>query len=199
MVHERPVVDIYLQTDRFALRRFTGADAAFLIELDGDPEVMRYLTGGVPTPPDRIRDVVLPGFLQAHRDHPEQGHFAAEALDGSFLGWFHLHPPDHPYVTSPPGTLEVGYRLRRAVWGQGFGTEGARALVEHAFMRLEASRVIAYTMAVNGASRRVMEKAGLSLSRAIHPARDPEVPGSEQGEVEYGLNREEWAARRPQS
>lgn len=190
---ERMRVDIYLQTERLRLRWFTLADLPLLVDLDGDPEVMRYLTGGIPTPPDRIRDVVLPRYLESYRNNPNYGHFAAETRDdGVFIGWFHLRPPHHPYVASPPATLEVGYRLRRAAWGQGLATEGARALVAHSFLSLGASRVIAYTMAVNLASRRVMEKVGLHFLRSIHPARSPEVPGSDRGEVEYGIEREDW-------
>lgn len=44
---------VFLETERLRLRAFTEADAEHLVALDGDPEVMRFLTGGAPTPPRR--------------------------------------------------------------------------------------------------------------------------------------------------
>ena len=39
----------YLESERLVLRQFTAHDADLLIELDSDPAVMRYLTGGEPS------------------------------------------------------------------------------------------------------------------------------------------------------
>jgi RimJ/RimL family protein N-acetyltransferase len=61
--------------------------------------------------------------------------------------------------------VTLGYRLRQAVWGQGYATEGARALIRKGFTELGVQRVVATTYQDNLASRRVMEKAGLSLVR----------------------------------
>jgi RimJ/RimL family protein N-acetyltransferase len=107
---------------------------------------------------------------------------------GQFLGWFHLRPPEGAPVDEP----ELGYRLRRSAWGQGYATEGSRALIHKAFSELGARRVFAETMAVNSASRRVMEKAGLRLVRTFRrPWPDP-IEGDEHGEVEYALSKAEW-------
>jgi len=58
---------------------------------------------------------------------------------------------------------ELGYRLRRSAWGKGYGTEGSRALIRAGFIEHGVERVVAETMVVHTASRRVMEKAGLTL------------------------------------
>src|SRR5690606_30038790 len=91
------------------------------------------------------------------------------------------------------GALELGYRLERAAWGRGYATEGGRALVEDAFTTLGADRVVATTMAVNTASRRVLEKCGLRLVRTFFPAWDDPLDGAEHGDVAYALSRHEWA------
>jgi RimJ/RimL family protein N-acetyltransferase len=57
-------------------------------------------------------------------------------------------------------------------------------------------RVVAYTMAVHVASRRVLEKSGLRFVRQFHAAWPYPIPGDEEGDVEYALRREEWEARR---
>lgn len=57
----------YLESERLTLRPFAATDADLLIELDSDPAVMRYLTGGAPTPPEEVRDLAIPGILAGLR------------------------------------------------------------------------------------------------------------------------------------
>jgi RimJ/RimL family protein N-acetyltransferase len=182
-------MEMFLETARLALRRFTEADAGLLDDLDSDPEVMRYLTNGKPTPYEVIRDEVLPRMLAEYRRSASHGHWAAiEKSTGAFLGWFGLQTP----AGRRPDEAELGYRLRRSAWGRGYATEGSRALVHKAFAELGLQRVYAGTMTVNLASRRVMEKAGLRYVRTYHLDFDDPIPGTEKGEVEYALTRAEW-------
>ncbi len=181
-------MEVVLRTGRMLLRRFTQDDAPLLVALDSDPEVMRWLTGGVPTAPASVEDEVLPRILTGYADPRGPGFLAAlDRSSGEWLGWFELRP------VAGRG-LELGYRLRRAVWGRGLATEGARALVRAAFAEFGADRVFAETMAVNRASRRVLEKAGLRHVRSFDPGYRDEIPGSEHGEVEYALTRAEFDA-----
>ena len=113
---------------------------------------------------------------------------AIERESGRFLGWFHLRPLE----ADPPDEPELGYRLVRAAWGRGYGSEGSRALIDKAFAQLGARRVHASTMAVNIGSRRVMEKAGMRLVRLFHGEWPERIPGDEEGDVEYAITREEW-------
>jgi RimJ/RimL family protein N-acetyltransferase len=184
----------FLETDRLVLRRFTADDVDNLVGLDSDPAVMRYINGGRATPAEEIRDDVLPAFMSYYDRYPGYGFWAVlDKPGGSFQGWFHLRPhPDHGVPDEP----ELGYRLRRATWGQGYATEGSRALIDKAFADLGALRVYAETMAVNTASRRVMEKAGLRYARTFHQEWPDKIDGDEHGDVEYSLTRAEWTATR---
>jgi len=183
-------VNVFLETDRLLLRRFTPADEDNLVELDSDPEVMRFLTGGKPTPRDVVRHDLLPWILRNYERYDGRfGLWAAVAKPGGrFLGWFELRPREDGGADE----VELGYRLRRDAWGRGYGTEGARALVDRAFATLGVRRVFAETMAVNTASRRVMEKAGLRYVRTFHQEWEEQIDGSEHGDVEYALTRSEW-------
>jgi RimJ/RimL family protein N-acetyltransferase len=150
---------------------------------------MRYLTGGRTTPRERIERDVLPRFLEYHRRDPAAGFFAAiEKATGRFVGWFHLRPAED----SLPGETELGYRLRRDAWGKGYATEGSKALVRKAFEELGWHRVTAWTMTVNTRSRRVMEKAGLRLVKTEYRPWPDAFEGTEQGDVEYAIDREDW-------
>jgi RimJ/RimL family protein N-acetyltransferase len=180
---------VFLETERLVLRRFTKADVDNLFELDSDPDVMRFLTGGKPTPRDVIRDEILPRFLHYYERYAGFGHWAAiEKSTGEFLGWFEFRPPQG----SGPEEVELGYRLRKSAWGKGYATEGSRELIRKGFTELGVRRVVASTMAVNIASRRVVEKVGLTLARTFHQSWPGPIEGAEYGEVEYALWKADW-------
>ena len=172
-----------LETERLALRPVRPEDADDLVALDADPEVMRYINGGRPTPRAEVEAAV--------RASASYRWVAHEQASGEFVGWFSLRPtPDDP------AERELGYRLRRESWGQGFAAEGARALVEVAFAELGARRVWAQTMTVNAPSRRVLERCGLRFVRTVHLDWPEPIEGTELGDVEYELEREGWLAAR---
>jgi RimJ/RimL family protein N-acetyltransferase len=180
---------VFLETERLLLRRFTPDDVDNLVALDGDPEVMRCLTGGRSTPREEIENEVLPAFLGYYARFAGYGFWAAiEKSAGQFLGWFHFRPRP----SSPPGEVELGYRLRRSAWGKGYATEGSRALIRKGFTEFDVRRVVANTMAVNTGSRRVMEKSGLRFVRTYHETFPDPIEGTEHGEVEYAVTRADW-------
>jgi RimJ/RimL family protein N-acetyltransferase len=190
-------MQVFVETERLVLRQFTNDDVDNLVELDSDPEVMRFINGGRPTPRDEIETDALPAFLGYHERYGGYGFWAAvERSTGRFVGWFHFRPADG----APPGEVELGYRLRRSAWGKGYATEGSRALIDKGFAEFGVQRVVASTMVVNVASRRVLEKAGLRLVRIVHQPWPDYIEGQEEGDVEYALLRSEWeqgtAARR---
>jgi len=182
-------MDIVLRTERLHLRRLTDADVDALTALDADPQVMAYLTGGAPTPRAEVA-AQLERLIAAYERDGGLGRYAAHATaTGEFIGWMSI-------PAYRPGEVDLGYRLRVAAWGHGYATEGARALVEAAFIRYGVDRVRAETMFVNARSRAVMERAGLRHVRTFHEEFDDPIPGTELGEVEYAITRAEWDARR---
>ncbi|PLW68703.1 GNAT family N-acetyltransferase [Streptomyces sp. SCUT-3] len=201
---------VFLTTDRMVLRPLTEADADHLAALNSDPEVMRFLDGDGPPSPETVRTRILPRLMRRWAWPGEHGYWAAETADGKgaggkgagggeFLGWFEFRPLDEDAGGGggDGGTVELGYRLRRAAWGRGLATEGARALLRKGFTGLGVDRVTATTMAVNVRSRRVMEKAGLRYVRTFHQDWPHPLPGSEHGEVEYALTAQEWRREAP--
>ncbi|MFJ5592764.1 GNAT family N-acetyltransferase [Streptomyces noursei] len=184
-------MDTYLETERLALRRFTADDADLLIELDSDPAVMRYLTGGRPTAPELVRERHLPNILAGYEKWGgDLGLFAAHEKDGGeFIGWFILRPESN----GPLDEVELGYRLRQAAWGRGYATEGSRALLGKAFTELGVRMVWAETMTVNHGSRNIMEKLDMTLANAIPIPSDMEmIEAAEHGGVRYEITREQW-------
>lgn len=179
-----------LVTDRLYFREFTLADAPLLYALDLDPEVMRYISKGKPTPLDKIQHVILPQVLASYAHFPPRGVWAAhERTSNAFIGWFHLRPQ-----RVPPYDMELGYRLHRAYWGRGYATEGSRALVNQGFTAWEVQRVIATTLLENRASQRVMQKCGLRFEKEFYYPQSllPEWTKDERHAVQYGLNKAQF-------
>lgn len=155
-------VKVLLETERLVLRRFTGNDIDNLYDLDSDPDVMRFLNGGTPTPRAVVEADILPRFTSYDERFPCFGFWAAiDKANGDFVGWFSFRPAGDV----DPREAQLGFRLRKAAWGRGYATEGARALIQLGFTELRVERVIATTYEDNRASRRVMEKAGMTLTR----------------------------------
>ncbi|MEU8889810.1 GNAT family N-acetyltransferase [Streptomyces sp. NPDC048442] len=187
-------MQLFLATERLALRPFTEADMDIdhLLALDNDPDVMRYINGGRPTTRETIRSQTLPRLLHDHPCFGTRGYWAAEDRNtGAFLGWFEFRPLDDRSAA----VVELGYRLGKEAWGHGYATEGSRALIDKGFTDLGVARVTANTMAVNKGSRRVMEKTGLAFVRNYTDDWPEAIEGSEHGEVEYELTRTEWERR----
>jgi len=184
----------YLATERLTLRPFTADEADLLIELDSDPAVMRFLSGGEPTAAEIVREQVLPSLLAAYaRWDGRFGVFAAfeRGTDG-FVGWFCLRPERG----GPTDEVELGYRLRQDAWGKGYATEGSRALLHKAFSELDVRVVWGETMALNLPSQKVMEKVGMTVTQNLETPEDMlMVEGAEQGGFRYEITREQWAQR----
>ena len=190
MAPPRSELDIVLSTERLFLRRFTSADARLLYELDSDPEVMRFITRGEPTPLTEIEQDILPRILSYYLRTPTQGCWAAHLRsNGQFIGWFQLRADK-----ISPDEMELGYRLERNAWGQGLATEGSRALMEKGFRDWAVSKISARTLVQNLASQRVIIKAGLRFQEEFYYRPDvlPGWPESERRAVKYGLRGEEF-------
>src|SRR5947209_4806364 len=179
---------IFLKTERLVLRQFTEDDLDNLFDLDCDPDVMRFINGGRPSPLEEVRNEILPTYLRPSRIPGFGTWVAIERSSGGFLGWFGFRPPKDGSTDDP----ELGYRLRKSGWGKGYATEGSRALIQKGFREYGVRRVFATTMTVNIASRRVVEKAGLKFVRTFFLDRPDYIEGAEHGGVEYALYRDEW-------
>ncbi|GAB4452266.1 MAG: GNAT family N-acetyltransferase [Armatimonadaceae bacterium] len=185
-----------LATDRLVLRHLEEGDAPWMSEMDSDPEVMRFIAPpSVTGKPDvhpvsetEARDWVAILTRRYVETGSRYGIFAAVRKDtDEAVGWFILRPANEyrfaEAVEFQPDECELGYRFLRRFWGQGYATEGARALVEYAFADPTMQAVVAVALVTNGASIRVMEKAGL------HRKKEYSLAGYLDAAVVYSLRR----------
>ncbi|MEU8274096.1 GNAT family N-acetyltransferase [Microbispora bryophytorum] len=183
-----------LRTERITLVPLSDEHLDHEIELDADPEVMRYLTGRARS---RAEVEVLHRERLAAADPVAGLGFWVGFVDGRFVGWWLLEPPTRADQGPVDGQAELGYRLLRRYWRQGLASEGARELLRYGFEDLRLTRVFAETMAVNAASRATMASIGMQHIRTFHADWEEPLPGSDLGEVEYAITREQWLASQP--
>jgi RimJ/RimL family protein N-acetyltransferase len=160
-----------VRTERLLLRGFTRDDFEPFAAIVSDPEVVRYLDDGAPISREECwRGMAL--FL-GHWKLRGYGWWAVEDLhSGEFLGRIGLYNPE-----GWPG-IEVGWLLRRDVWGAGLATEGASAALNFAFDVVGAGHVISIIDPRNTRSIRVAEKIGERYERdLVHKDRTLSVYG----------------------
>ena len=175
-------------TERLRFRRLDERDVADLVALDSDPEVTKYVTSTAPPDAADFRDAILPRWNATFADSPF-GFFAALDRTGedAFVGWFHLRP-DGP----DPNVLDLGFRLRRSVWGRGLATEGGRALIAWGFSFEHVERITGHCLEGNAASARVLRKCGLHFvgSFVVPPERLPGWHAARRRGMGFALARE---------
>jgi ribosomal-protein-alanine N-acetyltransferase len=149
----------YIETARLRLRLWREDDLDSYARICADPEVMRYMGIGAMTREQTAEQVAR---LMRHWEERGYGHWAVEEkATGTFIGRIGLQYQDD--WTEGEHKTEVGCLLDRSRWGKGLATEGALASLRYGFEELALERIISITLPTNLASRRVMEKAGLTF------------------------------------
>lgn len=149
---------VIIETERLVLRDFHPDDWEAVHEYAVDPEVSRYMPWG-PNSEDETRDFIdraMGGREEDPRLHFELAITLAEG--GRLIGGGGIRAADENFRSA-----DMGYCLRRDVWGLGFGTESAAALIAYGFERLGVHRIWATCDSENVRSARVLEKSGMRL------------------------------------
>ena len=151
-----------IETARLILRRWRDTDREPFARLNADLVVMEHF----PAPLSQTESDRLADNIEAHIERHGFGGWAAELREtGEFIGFIGLAVPGFEAPFTP--CVEIGWRLDAAHWGNGLATEGAQAVVRHAFDDLQLDEIVSFTVPANVRSRRVMEKLGMT-----HDARD---------------------------
>ena len=150
-----------IETPRLVLHPWGSEDYEPYAALNADPEVRCYW----PATLSREKSDAEAAFLQKHVEEQGFGFWAVEVPGvASFIGFIGLKhvEPELPFAPA----IEVGWRLARKYWGHGYATEGAQASLAYGFDRLGLKEIVAYSVSANTASRRVMERIGMSRDPA---------------------------------
>lgn len=147
---------VLFETERMVVRRFTDADADFFYQVNGHPDVMRFIR---PPKSREASDAFLLENIHLYKDGSTLGRFAVfHKTDHRFLGSFSF------LYLSGEHDFHLGYALLPEEWGKGFATELVMAGIDHFFQYTSCESVFAITETDNAASRKVLEKTGFLLS-----------------------------------
>jgi RimJ/RimL family protein N-acetyltransferase len=160
-----------IRTERLLMRQWRDSDLEPFAALNSDPEVMLHF----PQPLTREQSDAMVDRCAERIEKDGYGLWALEVLDtGRFIGFTGLA---HARFVAPfTPAVEVGWRLARPAWGQGYASEAARASLAYAFQRLRLDELVSFTATTNTPSQRVMERIGMTHDPADdfdHPAIEP--------------------------
>lgn len=145
-----------MKTERLILEPWSSTDWQEFRPIATDPEVMRYITGGIPWSDEQIQNFVYRQMtLYAERGFCRWK--LIEASTGDLIGFC------GPGMWRDAPDPEIGWWLARSRWGQGLATEAARAALADAFERVHLERLISVAMPGNTASIGIMKKLGLTF------------------------------------
>jgi RimJ/RimL family protein N-acetyltransferase len=177
-----------LTTDRLLLRQWRDSDREPFAALNADPAVMEHF----PALQTREQSDALIDRNIPELDDRGWGLWALEVKDtGEFIGFTGLNVPtfDAPFL---PG-VEIGWRLAKGAWGNGYATEAARAALAYGFGPAGLDEIVSFTATTNLPSQRVMQRIGMMHDEAG----DFDHPRVEEGHrlrrhVLYRINRAQW-------
>jgi len=173
-----------LETERLVLREWRDDDIEGVLAMNGDPEVMRFIGDGHVHERTEAADM-LASFRRGWGEHGF-GRWAVERRsDGAFVGFCGVG-----FVGAFPELLaepEIGWRLRRSLWGVGYATEAAIASRDDFFRTTSYDHLISLSNPRNIASERIMEKLGMRRVDDVRHARFGAIH-------RHRLDRADWRA-----
>ena len=181
------------ETPRLVLRRWRDADRAPFASMSADPRVMQYFPS---TLSREASDRSIDSWLAQFADRGWSNWAIELRATGEFVGFAGLSVPVRQLPFSP--CVEIGWRLARAHWGNGYATEAAREVLRVGFEQVGLEEIVSFTAAVNERSWAVMERVGMIRDK------DFGYPAFEEGHTLwlhrlYRLGRRQWAEQSEKS
>lgn len=172
-----------LTSDRLLLRPLGEQDVEALHVLFSDPVLMHWWS----SPPHRSLEETRAYLLPDHARSDSGMVWAITTDGGPALGRVRVEE-------KRPGVWEVGYLLRRDLWGAGLARESVGAVVDHPFASRHARRIFADVDPENAASLRLLERLGFRREGLLR--QEWETHLGIRDSVILGLLGDEWRARR---
>jgi RimJ/RimL family protein N-acetyltransferase len=180
---------IHLETERLILRDWEPEDLKPFAAMNQDPIVTEFL---IPLTEEQAAERIQ--HYQKHIQEYGFGFFACELKEAKqFIGFIGLAVSHPDFKTTFSPFVEIGWRLAKEYWGNGYATEGAKALLHKGFTDYALDEIVSFTVRENIRSRRVMEKIGLTKdSDGVfqHPMLSKDHPLS--WHVLYRLTKEQY-------
>jgi RimJ/RimL family protein N-acetyltransferase len=161
----RKATDYIFTSQRLGFRNWTHYDLDVYAQMGADKDVMEHF------PKTMTRQEALEGIerFRQHFDANGYTYFAAEVLETSeLIGFVGLAYQEYETKFTP--ATDIGWRLKKSAWGNGYATEGARRCLQYAFNDLALEYVVSVCTIQNHKSENVMKKIGMKrMGTFLHP------------------------------
>ena len=150
---------IVFQTPRLTLRQFTKEDSQLILQLNSDPEIVKYVHEPVLSTEEQAKNILIDIILPQYKNN--LGRWAMHTkTTNEFIGWCGLkYRPELDEI-------DLGYRLKKDAWGKGYATEAAKHTLDHGFNILDLQLITGRAHIQNIASIKVLEKIGMQFISA---------------------------------
>ena len=147
---------IIFETPRLLLGQFTEDDAALILDLNSDPEIVKYVHEPVLTSEEEAKKIIVDIILPQYKNN--LGRWATfTKSNNEFIGWCGLK------YRMEVNEIDVGYRFKKSAWGKGFATEAAKHTLNHGLYNLNLPLITGRAHIENIASIKVLEKIGMQF------------------------------------
>ncbi len=147
-------MQIIFETPRLKLGQFTDADAPLILQLNSDPEIVKYVHEPVLSTEEQAKKIIIEIILPQYKNN--LGRWATYTKSNNeFIGWCGLkYRPELDEI-------DLGYRFKKSAWGKGYATEAAKHTLDHSFNKLDLKLITGRAHIENIASIKVLEKIGM--------------------------------------
>ncbi|MGK0391630.1 MAG: RimJ/RimL family protein N-acetyltransferase [Maribacter sp.] len=154
-----------ITTERLVLRTWKETDFALMAEMNMDEEVMRYF----PSTQGLEKTSSFCQRMNQQFKEKKYCYFATEILKtDEFIGFIGMSY--HTYEAPHSPFTDIGWRLKRSAWGNGYATEGAKGCLKYAFEELKLKEIFSVAPTINAPSIHIMQKIGMKeVQTFIHP------------------------------
>lgn len=148
-----------LSTPRLTLRDLINEDWKLFVDMMSEPVTISYMKGHLPEPTESEAKQWVAQRIGYNSKNPRQSYNLAIEFENTPIGWIGIGEAE----TEELKDWDFGYALKKDYWGKGFATEALRSLISFCYKYHPLTRITGECYTRNIASRRVMEKAGLTL------------------------------------
>lgn len=154
-----------IETKRLILRQWKESDVEPFITMGLDQDVMQFFPNLLT--PQESHNLIQK--ISSLINENGWGFWAVELKEThQFIGFIGLHSQPEPFDFSPCG--EIGWRLAKEFWKQGYATEGAKAALDYGFNVLNLDKIVSFTANINTPSQAVMKRLGMQKVKNFdHP------------------------------
>lgn len=162
-----------LDSERLSFRLMDITDESLFLDLDNDPEVMKFINGGKPTTKQEHLDIHIPRHSAFRNPDKGWGYWATFIKEtNTFIGWVLVRPMDFFSEGKDLTNIELGWRFKQLAWGKGYATEAAKAVLQSLKEQVKYNKFTAIAVSDNTGSIKIMQKIGMTfVKKQLH--KDP--------------------------